>query len=88
VNSEPPRLTLYQRAGCHLCEEMREDLAPWCRQLRLRLVDVDTSPELQRSYGELVPVLAGPDGVEICRYFLDGERLERYLAESGITASG
>ena len=77
MSPEPPQLTLYQRAGCHLCEEMLEALAPWSGQLRLRLVDVDTSPELQRSYGELVPVLVGPDGVEICRYFLDGERLEQ-----------
>jgi hypothetical protein len=63
-------------------------LAPWYGQLRLRQVDVDTSPELQRSFGELVPLLASPDGVEICRYFLDGERLERYLAEAGMSASG
>ena len=87
MSPEPPQLTLYQRAGCHLCEEMLEALAPWSGQLRLRLVDVDTSPELQRSYGELVPVLAGPDGVEICRYFLDGERLDRYLADPAISAN-
>jgi hypothetical protein len=88
MSQEPPRLTLYQRAGCHLCEEMLEALAPWAGQLRLRLVDVDTSPELQRSYGELVPVLVDPNGVEVCRYFLDAEPLERYLAASAISANG
>ena len=79
MSPELPRLTLYQRAGCHLCEDMLHALAPWSGQLLLKLVDVDTSPELQRSYGDLVPLLAGPDGDEVCRYFLDGERLERYL---------
>jgi len=80
VTPELPRLTLYQRSGCHLCEEMRRGLAPWSGRAQLALVDVDSSPELQRRFGELVPVLAGLDGVEICRYFLDGERLQRYLA--------
>ena len=88
MSAELPRLTLYQRAGCHLCEDMLDALAPWSGRLRLRQVDVDTSPQLQRSFGELVPVLAAPDGVEICRYFLDEERLERYLAAPGISASG
>ena len=83
MSQDLPRLTLYHRAGCHLCEEMLEGLAPWSEQLRLRLVDVDSGRETQQRYGQLVPVLAGPDGVEICRYFLDGERLElaRWLAD-------
>ena len=81
MSPESPLLTLYQRDGCHLCEDMLQALAPWSERLQLRLVDVDTSPELQRRYGELVPILAGPDGGEVCRYFLDSERLERCLAQ-------
>lgn len=88
MTPELPRLTLYQRSGCHLCEDMRRGLAPWSGRLQLSLVDVDGSPELQRRYGELVPLLAARDGVEICRYFLDDECLERYLAGTGTSASG
>jgi hypothetical protein len=88
VTPELPRLTLYQRSGCHLCEDMRRGLAPWSGRLKLSLVDVDGSPELQRRYGELVPLLAAQDGAEICRYFLDDERLEGYLAATGTSASG
>ncbi len=88
MTPERPRLTLYQRSGCHLCEDMRRGLAPWSARLQLSLVDVDSSPELQRRYGELVPVLSGLEGVEICRYFLDNERLQRYLANTRTSASG
>jgi len=34
-------------------------------------VDIDPDPVLEARYGTLIPVLAGPDGVEICHYFLD-----------------
>lgn len=88
MTPELPRLTLYQRSGCHLCEDMRRGLAAWPGRLQLYLVDVDGSPELQRRYGELVPLLAAQDGVEICRYFLDRERLEGFLAGTGTSASG
>ncbi len=74
------RLTLYTRAGCHLCEEMLAGLQAWISEGRIELsmVDVDSTPNLARRYGEWVPVLEG-NGEEICRYFLDPERLNRYL---------
>ena len=74
------RLTLYTRAGCHLCEEMLAELQAWISEGRIELsmVDVDSTPNLARRYGEWVPVLEG-NGEEICRYFLDPERLNRYL---------
>jgi hypothetical protein len=67
---------------------MLRGLAPWSGRLQLSLVDVDSRPELQRRYGELVPLLAAQDGVEICRYFLDEERLARYLAATETPARG
>ena len=33
-------------------------------------IDVDTDPQLEARYGEDVPVLLGPDGMEICRHRL------------------
>jgi hypothetical protein len=46
----------------------------------LEVVDVDRDPVLEREYGELVPVLTGPDGREICHYFLDLRALADRLA--------
>ena len=73
-------LTVYSRVGCHLCEEMLEDLRSWIAvgRIRVSVVDVDSSPQLRDRYGERVPVLIG-DGEEICHYFLDPQRLNRYL---------
>lgn len=73
-------LTLYHREGCSLCEALIEELEPFRRQwgFAVRAVDVDSSPALAERYGRLVPVLEGEAG-EICRYYLDPERLERYL---------
>lgn len=55
----PLELTLYTRAGCHLCEEMKAALRPLVREFGARLaeVDVDQSEELQSLYGNDVPVL-------------------------------
>jgi len=76
------RLTLYGRRYCHLCEDMERALGPLQDELgfTLEVVDVDRDAALEREYGELVPVLAGPDGREICRHFLDVRALAERLA--------
>ena len=56
-----PLLTLYTRAGCHLCEYAEDLVAvhlPGCR-----LVDVGGDGQLQRVYGLRVPVLVRGDEV-------------------------
>lgn len=78
--SAAPRLTLYTRAGCGLCEEARALLerlrAPL--GLPLDLVDVDASDSLRARYGEAVPVVA-LDGVEIARAPIAAAALETRL---------
>jgi hypothetical protein len=76
------RLTLYGRGYCHLCEDMERALERLQPELcfTFAVVDVDLDPALERRYGELVPVLEGPDGREICHYFLDLEALGDRLA--------
>lgn len=66
------RLTLYVRRGCSLCEDMRDDLELFRRELSFALdvVDIDRDPGLRERYDTLVPVLADAER-EICRYFLD-----------------
>ena len=78
-----PHLTLYVRAGCHLCEDMRaglEELFP-SDAFALELVDIDADPALRARYDTEVPVLADGDE-ELCRHFLDpvavGECLASY----------
>ncbi len=43
-------------------------------------VDVDTDSALEARYGDKVPVLADPEGREICHGRLDVEALRRHLA--------
>jgi glutaredoxin len=76
------RLTLYGRAYCHLCEDMRRALEGLEDELQFTVqsVDVDSDPVLEARFGDLVPVLVGPDGNEICHYFLDLTALTDRLA--------
>jgi len=54
------QLTLYTRAQCPLCHEMRAVIERVARDvpLALELIDVDTDAALAAAYGDEVPVLA------------------------------
>ena len=72
------RLTLISRTGCHLCEVAEQTLdriAPgqWER------VDVEASVELERDYGDRVPVLL-LDGEEHGYWRIEETRLLRDLS--------
>ena len=75
------RLTLISRSGCHLCEVAEQTLdrvaqatgEQWTR------VDVDGSVELERDYGDRVPVLL-LDGREHGYWRVEEQRLLRDLA--------
>ncbi|MCJ7556563.1 MAG: glutaredoxin family protein [Gammaproteobacteria bacterium] len=78
-------LTLYSRAGCHLCEVMHEELQPYIDQYRLNLkiVDIDSDDDLLRRYAVKIPVLV-LNGETICQYRLDPGVLSQALkADSG-----
>ena len=56
-------VTLYSRADCHLCDQAEQDLQALQSILphRLNVVDVDSSPELQKKFDLEVPVVeVGP----------------------------
>ncbi|WP_233850727.1 glutaredoxin family protein [Paraburkholderia sp. HD33-4] len=74
-------LTLYGRAWCHLCEDMRAALEPLLAEfgVQLTVIDVDSDSSLEARYNELVPVLVC-DGVELCHYHLDETRVRAALA--------
>jgi hypothetical protein len=74
----PARLTLISRDGCHLCavaEQTLDRVAPgeWVR------VDVAGSVDLERDFGDRVPVLL-LDGKEHGYWRIEEERLLRDLA--------
>jgi hypothetical protein len=77
-------LTLYSRPGCHLCEVMSSELAPLVRgRAYVTIVDISEDEELERQYGERIPVLAAGED-ELSAYRLDAARVIQFL--SGATS--
>jgi glutaredoxin len=58
-----PRVTLYERAGCHLCEEARHVLDRTLGPGAYARVDIDADDDLVVRYGFRVPVIA-VDGID------------------------
>jgi Glutaredoxin-like domain (DUF836) len=81
------QLTLLTRAYCHLCDTMRDALAPLARSHGASVTefDVDAHPSLEAAYGDLVPVLlrgSVDDGEMLCHYHLDRARVLAALTGS------
>ena len=85
VTVPQPTLTVYGRATCHLCDELRVELQAILED-RVRRgeaipavaeVDVATDPDLEARYGALVPVLAMA-GQEL-RLVLSGRHIRGFL---------
>jgi len=78
----PALVTLYTRAGCHLCDEAKRVLAEARRQVEFAYEerDIDADDELRRLYNEEVPLVA-IDGRKAFQYRVDIneflKRLER-----------
>ena len=77
------KLVLYTRRECGLCREMADALEQIRHDQPFELVDIDidSSFELIRRYGSLVPVLEA-EGVELSRYRLDRAKLDAYLSQT------
>lgn len=82
MSAVEPQLTLYTRIGCHLCDDMKEQLEALQRQydFTLNIVDIDADNDnyLRLRYGERIPVLTIGEQ-EICHYYLNQELLLTYL---------
>jgi hypothetical protein len=64
-------LRIYSRPGCHLCEQLLEDLMPLVRErLEIEVVNIDDDADLGREYGTRIPVIEFA-GQFICQYTLD-----------------
>ncbi|HQR28461.1 MAG TPA: glutaredoxin family protein [Nocardioides sp.] len=75
-----PRVVLYGRAGCHLCDEAREVVARVCADLGVAWTeyDIDDDPELQDRYAVEIPVTL-VDGRQHDFWRVDESRLRAAL---------
>jgi glutaredoxin len=73
-----PRVTLYGKPGCHLCDDARAavERVRAAHPFDLREVDVSLDPELFRAYGERIPVLE-VEGEELFQFHVDEAELAR-----------
>ena len=73
-------VTLYTRAGCHLCDEVKATLARARAraEFSLREVDIDSDPALRAQYNDEVPVVA-IDGRKAFKYHLNEDEFLKVL---------
>ncbi|MCW9048486.1 MAG: glutaredoxin family protein [Gammaproteobacteria bacterium] len=73
--------TVYSRMGCHLCEDLLQQLIQLqqAHNFIINEVDVDSSPQLIEQYGLQVPVVTCNDE-QICHYFLDQAAILQVLS--------
>ncbi len=64
-------LVVYSREGCHLCEQLIEELLPMIRgTLDLDVRDIDRRADWQVEFNTRIPVVEF-EGEFICQYTLD-----------------
>lgn len=75
------RVILYTRPGCHLCEEMKEQMVRAnCAELySLVEVNIESDPEMLKRYRYEIPV-ASINGVEAFRHRLSADEFKAYLS--------
>ena len=81
LGETPPRVVLYSRPGCHLCDDARAVIEAVCAELGERYdeIDITGSEELTRSFGEEIPVTF-VDGRQHDFWRVDPVRLRAALA--------
>jgi glutaredoxin len=78
-----PRITLYTRSNCHLCDDAKAVLNEITETTgeRWQEISVDGDIELEREYGDRLPVIM-LDGREHGYFRVEADRLLRDLNES------
>jgi len=80
--ARPLRVTLYERDGCHLCDEARVLLDELLGTEGYTRVDIETDDALVLRYGFRIPVI-GLDGVDRLEAPIAAPDLRALLAELG-----
>ncbi len=74
-----PRISVYSRPGCHLCDQLVDMLLPLVRDLAVvDVCDVDSRSDWRERFGDRVPVVE-VDGQFVCQYTLDAAALKQAL---------
>jgi glutaredoxin len=78
--SEAPRVRLYAKPGCHLCEDARVVIERVCADLGTSYdeVDITTSRDLMNAWGDQIPVTF-VDGAQHDFWRVDEQRLRHAL---------
>ncbi|WP_370249186.1 glutaredoxin family protein [Nocardioides sp.] len=78
--SASPRVRVYSRTGCHLCEVALEVVAAVCAATgeTFEVVDIDADPELRERFTDEVPVTF-VDGRQHDFWRVDPDRLRAAL---------
>ena len=75
------KVTLYTRAGCHLCDEVKQVIE--AVRLRIRFdyeeFDIDSEPQFRLLYNEEVPVIL-IDGRKAFKFRVTAAELQKKLA--------
>lgn len=80
-----PRIVLYTKPGCHLCDDMRDQLASALRGAAepVQLVDIAADLDIYMQYRYDIPVLL-IDGREVARHRITDEALRGALLAAGL----
>jgi hypothetical protein len=74
-----PVVEVFSRPGCHLCEELIEELMPLARdRFTVEVHNIDTREDWSVEYAMRIPVVR-TGAREICQYHLDVEALHAAL---------
>lgn len=81
----PPRVVLYTKPGCHLCDDMREQLDAALRgsDTPVQHVDIAGDLDVYMRYRHDIPVLL-IDGHEVARHRITEAALLEALAAAGL----
>jgi glutaredoxin len=76
-------LTIYTRAGCHLCDDMKAIVARVAgapsHAIAIDEVDISSDPDLEERYGQEIPVLF-VNGRKAAKYRITESELRKILA--------
>jgi hypothetical protein len=84
--SAAPVVTLYARAGCHLCDEARDEILAMREgglDLDLREVDIEADDVLHRRFLERIPVVE-VGGEIVCELGCDGSALRAAITSGHV----
>ena len=78
-----PRVVIYSRPGCHLCEEAKKviEASGYREEYTLEEIDIESDAELLRRYRYDIPVIT-INGEEAFRHHVTADEFRKKLKEA------